>query len=145
MTTIIYAVTIACAVYVVVALGFLLVMATGLAPEGTRLRKWGRRITKSMSYAIGGLIVGVFALARPRVTRRKGPLREQVRAHAETRVRVREVMADTAAAIRRTDAAADGVVVRIGIEADNRVEAIRAEVAAMDDAALLDAVREVGR
>ena len=144
MTAFVWTITICAGLYVAAAVVFALLMATGLAPEGGRLRTWARRIVGSASYAAGVLIVGVLLLKRPKRTLRRG-LVKQVREGAKARARVREVIADGAAAIRRTGAATEGRVVDLRFEADNRVAEIRAEVAAMDDDALLDAAREVGR
>lgn len=109
-------------------------MATGLLREGTLLRRAASRLlgwVDKLAALFFALVFGAAVMATRRPKR--APIREQVREQAATRAKARDVRADVAVKTRASQAHAEGVVVDIRVEADNRVEAIRREVAAMDD------------
>ena len=121
-------------------------MAQGLLAEGSTLYRAASRLlgwVDKFAALFFALILGVAIVSGRK--RKAAPIRDQARAHAKTRADGRVVRAAAARKVRELDAAVEGQTAAIRFTADNRVEAIRAEVAAMDDDALLDAAREVGR
>lgn len=115
----------------------LLVMALGLAPEGSTRRKWARRFVDAADAAVVALGVGGAVL----LSRRKrdlGPARAQIRATRKERAAWRKVQADTAATLRAEQAASEGRVTAIVVDARNNVDVIHREIDAMPAEGLIE-------
>ena len=115
----------------------LLLMALGLAPEGSRRRKWARRFVDAADAAFVALGVGGAVL----LSRRKrdlGPARDQIRATRKERAAWRQVQADMSATLRAEHAASEGRVTAILVGARNSVDVIHREIDAMPTEGLIE-------